>query len=364
MSVDERVAKPEADKSVVVSHHAVRIPKKFITFISLVIVLEIAALGGIFYYSNHHKKATPVAVQQAVVAKPKTITKTQGLVLDAKKNYGNKYANGMLPVGDSHYTTDKPKAGYIYACSPYAQNIKADTGGAGTRGPWFTSSNTQYDSTKKAHVLGSVTWQAQFTNTLSGNTRTIVTNDLPTHPTGVFPIATTDPAYQYDRNPNTIKGQTLTYALSANPSYAVTPNCMGGQVGVMLTGIALFNAFDAGGRDAGAWEEQDSCSGHPEKEGEYHYHTLSICIKDVSVHTVVGYALDGYPITGPQVGENNMLTTSDLDECHGITSSYFVNGQSITGYHYVMTQDFPYSVSCFRATAIQPPGLQSQPARQ
>ena len=132
---------------------------------------------------------------------------------------------------------------------------------------------------------------------------------------------------------------------------------MGGEVGVMTTGVALFDGFDAGGRDAGAWEIQDSCSGHPQNKGEYHYHTLSSCIKDTSVHTVIGYALDGFPITGPMVGSNNILTTSDLDECHGITSQINLDSKSVTMYHYVMTQDFPYSASCFRSTPIKAPGL-------
>jgi hypothetical protein len=52
------------------------------------------------------------------------------------------------------------------------------------------------------------------------------------------------------------------------------------------------------------------------------------------------------------------LTTDDLDECHGLTSLIKLDGKNVTMYHYVMTQDFPYSVSCFRAQAIQPPGLQ------
>jgi hypothetical protein len=125
---------------------------------------------------------------------------------------------------------------------------------------------------------------------------------------------------------------------------------MGGEVGIMTTGVVLFNAFDAGGRDAGAWEVQDHCDGHPEKSGAYHYHTLSSCITKLSVHHVIGWALDGFPITGPYVhGSKNQLTTSNLDACHGITSKVTINGKSVTTYHYVMTQDFPYSVSCFRA---------------
>lgn len=332
-------------------------------WILLVLVLLLAGGVGYWYYVTIYN-AKPTTTQ-TVTQKPKA--KLPGLQLDTSKDYGNKYADGVLPVGDGKYVTDKPKTGNVYACSQYAQSFANDKGGAGSRGPWFVNNNTQYDVAKKSKVLGSVTWQPSFSNTTSGTTRTIVTNDLPSHPTGVFPIAATDPAYNYDRNPNSIKDQSLTYALSTSPSYSTTPTCMGGEVGVMLTGVALFSAFDAGGRDAGAWEVQDDCGGHPQNQGEYHYHTLSSCIKDISVHTVLGYALDGYPITGPNVGTDNILITSDLDECHGITSAYFVNNKTVTGYHYVMTQDFPYSLSCFRSTPTPPPhsaNAQQQPAAQ
>jgi hypothetical protein len=70
------------------------------------------------------------------------------------------------------------------------------------------------------------------------------------------------------------------------------------------------------------------------------------------------------PITGPKVGDNNILTTNDLDECHGITSTITLDGQPVETYHYVMTQDFPYSTSCFRATATQPPGQAAGPPSQ
>ena len=99
---------------------------------------------------------------------------------------------------------------------------------------------------------------------------------------------------------------------------------MSGESGVMETGVALFDAFD------------------------------------------------GFPITGPKVDDKNVLTTSDLDECHGITSTVTLDGKAVTTYHYVMTQDFPYSVSCFRSTPVQAPprltlGLDAQlrlPARR
>ncbi len=68
----------------------------------------------------------------------------------------------------------------------------------------------------------------------------------------------------------------------------------------MITGVALFNAFDAGDRDAGAWEVQDGCEGHPQMSGEYHYHTLRAASTTCRVSTVIGFALDGFPITGPR----------------------------------------------------------------
>jgi hypothetical protein len=273
------------------------------------------------------------------------------LVLDPTKDYGDEYADGILPVGDGKYVTDGPSKGQVYLC-----RAPGNGGGAQARGPWFVNDNTEYDVNKKVAVEGSVQWDASFSMVISGGTRTITTNDLPRdHTTGVFPVQPSDPAYQWDRNPNSIAAQSLTYAVSASPTVNATPGCLGGEVGVMLTGVALFNAFDAGGRDAGAWEVQDGCDGHPQVSHEYHYHTLSSCIADESVTTVIGFALDGFPITGPQIAAGNVLTTKDLDECHGITSAIELDGKTVTTYHYVMTQDFPYSASCLRGTAVPAP---------
>jgi hypothetical protein len=340
--------------------HEARNTKSFKKWGIVAIVVLIAILGAAYFIS--HGSSTPKTTSTPPPAPAPVASKAAGLQLDANKNYGNKYANGILPVGDNKYVTDAAKQGSVYVCNQYAQNLKNEQGGAGKPGPWFVN-NTQYDLNKKLHVQGSVAWQGSFSNKVSNAQRIITSNDLPNHPTGTFPISSKDPAYAYDKNPNSIKAQSLTYALANSPAYGA-PKCVGGEVGIMLTGVALFNGFDAGGRDAGAWEVQDSCSGHPQVSGEYHYHTLSSCIKDTSVNTVIGYALDGFPITGPQVATGNILTSSDLDVCHGISSEVVVDGKTVTTYHYVMTQDFPYSVSCFRSAAIQPPDQQAQPQTQ
>ncbi len=284
----------------------------------------------------------------------------QGLELDPNKNYGDKYKNGILPVGDKKYTTDAAKKGYIYLCN--ANFVPESQAGATARGPWFIGT-TQWDINKKSMVNGQVDWTEQFSMSIASGKRVLTTNNLPDHHTGTYPVASSDPAYQYDRNPNSIKAQSLTYSLNANPTYG-DPNCAGGEVGIMLTGVGIYNGFDAGGRDAGAWEVQDSCDGHPQNKGAYHYHTLSRCIKDVGVSKVIGFALDGFPITGPKVGEGNYLTTDDLDECHGITSEIILDNKKVKMYHYVMTQDFPYSVSCFRSKAEKAPGLPENAGQQ
>jgi len=338
--------------------------KKLVVGLIILVLLMLVMVAVLVLKLNSKQPSTKssttasTSVNSTKPVRQSTAQSAQGVQLDSSKNYGNKYARGILPVGDNKYSADSAKKGYIYACSSYAQNLTQSQGGAGSRGPWFVGT-TQWDINKKVSVQGSINWTPSLSVVIQNGKRIITSNDLPSHHTGIFPIKSTDPAYAYDRNPNSISTQSLSYNLNASPSYG-PPQCEGGQVGIMLTGVELFNGFDAGGRDAAAWEVQDSCQGHPEKTGAYHYHSLSSCIKDVSVGTVIGYALDGYPITGPKVGDKNYLTTEDLDECHGIVSQITQDGKKVTSHHYVMTQDFPYSVSCYRSTAIQPPGLGGQ----
>ena len=114
------------------------------------------------------------------------------------------------------------------------------------------------------------------------------------------------------------------------------------------------------GGDTKALGQLDTCNGHAGRADDYHYHAAPVCMMaDQQSHYwdthPIGWALDGFPITGPKVGIDNILTTSDLDECHGITSTITVDGARVTMYHYVMTQDFPYSLSCFRGDPIDAP---------
>jgi hypothetical protein len=252
-----------------------------------------------------------------------------------------------LPLGDNKYTTTGPKKGYVYLC-----RIMKGNEGAQEAGSWITG--TTWTTQGKPTVQGSVSWpNASFSNKVSGNNRILIGNGLPVGmTTGTFPISSTDPAYQYDRNPNSIKLQTLNLTLPVSPAVSDSPNCMGGEVGVMSNGVPLFNAFDEQMRDAAAHEIQDSCNGHPQEAGEYHYHSLSRCFKNIKESTVLGFALDGFPITGPVQANGKYLTTEALDACHGMTSKILLDGKEVSTYHYVMTEDFPYSVSCFKGKPV------------
>jgi len=225
-------------------------------------------------------------------------------------------------------------------------------GGAQGTGSWINGDGT-WDLTKKISVDGSVTWPHSFTITLQGNgQRLFSSNDLPDHPTGNYPISSSDDAYQVDRNPNSIQGQSIQFSIPANPTVAAQPTCVGGEVGILLSGVLLFSSFDAEGRDAVAHEAQDQCDGHPQEGGYYHYHSLSPCIPDTSTgqSALMGYAFDGFGIYGPYGTDGRELTNTDLDECHGVTSEVEWDGQKVVMYHYVATREFPYVVGCFRGT--------------
>lgn len=257
----------------------------------------------------------------------------------------------VLPLGDKQYSTTSAQAGYIYTC----------TVGSGTSpvssAPWLAS--TTWNLLSKVVVEGSIAWPGAVSITSSGATRTITTNGVPVspHTTGIFPIAASDPARQYDGNPNSITEHNRTYNLPGKPTVAASPTCLGmGAIGVTITGVAVYNAFDAADGDAVAREEQDSCHGHPDQSDTYHYHgILQACVPDSGSATqnssLLAYAFDGFGIYGPWYN-GKILTTADLDACHGITSPVMWDGQLVNMYHYVSTYDFPYTVGCYRGTPI------------
>lgn len=256
-----------------------------------------------------------------------------------------------IPVGDGKLVTANPRPGYLLVCA-----IPTSTNPPG-RAPWIGSDGT-WDSTAKVAVQGSVAWPSQFNVSLLGALVAIAGNGLPSHVTGVFPIARgSDPAAQYDGNPNTIRVNPINWDLPANPQVNTTPTCTTlGAIGVLLSGARLYNASDADGRDAVAHEVQDACDGHPQNAGQYHYHNVSRCLSDARLPTghsaLVGYAADGFGVYGNRGVGGVSLTNADLDECHGHAHDVTADGVTATRYHYHATREFPYTVGCFRGTPV------------
>jgi hypothetical protein len=252
-----------------------------------------------------------------------------------------------LPLGDGKLS-NAPKAGWIWPC-----HTEPDAGGAGRDGPWIKGDGT-YDLTAKAVVPGSVSWPHRFSIQVQQGRRVFSSNDLPPHPTGLFPIPADSTAYQYDRNPNRISEQNIFLELPANPVIAAQPSCAPGAVGILLSGVSLFNALDAPGRDAVAHETQDQCQGHPQVSGVYHYHSVSTCVeksRPANAHSpLVGYMVDGFGIYGRYGEGGKLLTSADLDECHGHTHKIDWDGKPVTMYHYHATWDFPYTAGCMRGS--------------
>lgn len=256
-----------------------------------------------------------------------------------------------LPLGDGRVSSS-PRAGYVYSCQ---RRFNPNAPGAQASGGWLNEARSTWDPAKKPTVDGNVKWPGKISISLKGSSRVISANGLPKTRTGTFPVGRNDDAYRYDRNPNKIRKQTVLLTLPADPQFAKKTSCVPmGMIGFTVSGTALFNALDARGDDAPAHEIQDHCNGHPEHDGTYHFHNYSGCFSDTrsgpdGTSDLIGYALDGFGIFG-MYENGRKLTNADLDACHGRTSTVMWDGKPHEIYHYVFTEEYPYTIGCFRGT--------------
>jgi hypothetical protein len=171
----------------------------------------------------------------------------------------------------------------------------------------------------------------------------IKSQGYPNHPTAKFPNS---------GNPNSIKVQDFTFRIALKPEKSdVITRVPMGPIGFALNGVVFFNPFEMGGMNAVAGYSEvwlDSCCGHPQQTGVYHYHKYPSCVKSpfpddgVRHSPIIGFAFDGFPIYGPY--ETKGLMAKDikegnvLDVCNG-------HEDSERGYHYHVTPGrFPYVI--------------------
>ncbi len=263
-----------------------------------------------------------------------------------------------LPLCNQCYTAvtgGQPKKGFAFVCDAAAYQQVNGPGGKG--GPWIDDARATYDVTNKPFFQGNVRWDnARLSIAVTGDSRAIMGNGLPLGvPTGTFPVPTSDPAFPYDHNPNAISPQTISFSIPKSPTVDPKgPHCTYKRVGITLDGIQLHGPLDSQGRDELAYQLQDVCTGDAQPGGGYHRHSLGECTPHIHENNaLVGYALDGFGVFSPYDANGKELTSADLDECHGTTSEIAWDGQTVTMYHYVLTRDFPYTVTCFRGVPVR-----------
>ncbi len=164
----------------------------------------------------------------------------------------------------------------------------------------------------------------------------VESDGIPNHQTAEYPNKD---------NPNRILKQSYRFVIPLKPHVSEKPvRTPMGPIGVALNGIPFYNQYTGEGKDAVRTEVFDSCCGHPDMRGRYHYHKYPVCVKSPfkdpkGEHSpVIGYAFDGFPICGPN-GDDGKPPTN-LDECNGHTDEE-------RGYHYHVTAGYPYVIGAY-----------------
>ncbi len=175
---------------------------------------------------------------------------------------------------------------------------------------------------------------------------TISSKGIPNHASVYF--ETTHSLYEvynvdgFLKNPNKISTQNITMIIPRYPVVASeheeTPL---GTMGIAVNSVSLYNQYAAPGDDL---ENEiptfDQWSGHPQNQGQYHYHLEAPYLTEQNGNEgLVGLLLDGFPLYGTH--ENGVqITNDDLDQYHGHTGVTADFPQGI--YHYHVTAESPY----------------------
>jgi hypothetical protein len=145
----------------------------------------------------------------------------------------------------------------------------------------------------------------------------------------------------WSQNPNTIAENDCTYKIPLKPTAATTHSSTPlGPMGVAINGVPIFNQYAAMGApltsEVNSFDQYD---GHPQQQGQYHYHAEPYYLTTTKgKDALIGFLLDGFPVYGPMENGKTIANT-DLDVYHG---------------HFAVTADYPNGIYHYHTTSADP----------
>ena len=196
------------------------------------------------------------------------------------------------------------------------------------------------------------------------------------------------------KTPNALTATTWSWSVPLNPAKAKSVTSIRnvlGTLGFTVSGLPIYGPTEGPQPAAQAFGDPvynkilDTCGGHTGPNREYHHHAITLVQQcNLSKQTILGYALDGFPIyttlacldkkctktalmkSGYEMTGDPKSNTWDaythkaskasnvLDACNGRTQP-----DGTYGYH--ATTGFPYIIGCFAGTATLPKGRAGGP---
>lgn len=177
-------------------------------------------------------------------------------------------------------------------------------------------------------------------------------------------------SYANNIKPN-LKGSSATINICPTAASSTTSTSLG-AIGYLISGTAMFNPYEMNGSTAAVADNAsytftdsngtqqtayflDQCASHS-NGSTWHAHGNPDCVtaqvdSASGPSHIIGIALDGFPIYGGRDINGNIITTSQLDACNGITSPTpeFPSG----AYHYVLpigVTTKQASINCYAGT--------------
>lgn len=233
----------------------------------------------------------------------------------------------------------------------------AACGGSSPAGPTTTGTTTATASPTPTPGTTSGDLPAMYAHfygasvSIEGGNVVLRASSVPDHPSPYFGAGNAmyeAPHAGMQINPNRITSQSLVFRVPASPTVAAGADTPMGPMGVAVNGVALFNQY-AAGRSALDAEipSFDRYNGHPQQQGQYHYHLEPLFLTGQGSSRLVGVLLDGFPVYGTR--DMDGRAPSGLDVCNGhvAATADFPAGL----YHYHITSAAPYIAGCFRGNA-------------